>query len=247
MEFSPAQVALGALAGMLVGMTKTGVVGLGLLFVPIMASIFPPKESTGVLLPLLLFADVFAIARYRKFAQWGLLVKLLPWVVPGVVLGYLALWRLPEERVGTALGVLVLCLVAMQVARRRCGEWLEERLPRQWWFSAGIGLVAGFATMLGNLAGAFMSVYLISMGLRKHQFMGTGAWYYLLINGFKIPFSASLGLIDANSLTFDLMVAPFIAIGAFVGFLVFNRIPQVWFNRAILVLAAVAGVRLLLF
>jgi hypothetical protein len=143
------------------------------------------------------------------------------------------------------MGGLILLLVVFQVARERGGEWLEERLPRQWWFSALMGLFAGFTTMVGNLAGPIATVYLLSMGLEKREFMGTGAWYYLICNTAKVPFSAALGLITAQSLKFNLEAAPLILIGAVVGILTFRLIPQKWFNRAVLLLAALAALKML--
>ena len=248
MGLTPLQMILAALAAFLVGFTKTGVAGLGILIVPLMAGleIFTAKESTGALLPMLLFADLFAVARYRRHADWRILGKLLPWILPGILLGCLALKTTPEKRMYPVLAVLILLMVALNLAQKRGGAWIEERVPHQWWFSAAIGILAGFTTMLGNIAGPIMSVYLLSMGLPKREFMGTGAWYYLIVNAVKVPFSAGLGLISAKSLAFNLTSAPLIVIGAVVGILVFARIPQKWFDRAVVVLAAAAAVRLLL-
>jgi len=248
MNLTTTQVALAALAAFLVGFTKTGIAGLGILIVPLMASIgtFTARESTGALLPMLLFADLFAVWRYRHHADWRILGRLLPWIVPGIVLGWVTLARMPEGSMNTALGVLVLAMVAISLAQKRGDAWLEHHLPRRWWFSATIGTLAGFATMLGNVAGPIMSVYLISLSLSKHEFMGTGAWYYLIVNAFKVPFSASLGLITAKSVKFNIMTAPVIVLGALLGILVFARIPQKWFDAAVLILAGAAGVRLLL-
>ena len=245
MEFEPVQIILIVVAAILVGVAKTGVVGLGVLFVPIMASVFPPKESTGVLLPMLVFADIWAVAYHRRNAQWRIIGRLLPWLMPGIVLGALALWKLPAKRMGPLFAVLVLGLIAMRLVQERKGEWLAEHVPQQWWFSAAIGLLVGFVTMVGNVAGAIMGIYLLSMGLRKKEFMGTGAWYFLIGNTIKLPFSAALGLITAQTLLFDLKTTPLILLGAGLGIWVFRKIPQKWFGRAILILATLSALRLL--
>jgi len=245
MELTVSQMIQAVIAAFLVGFSKTGMVGLGVLIVPLMASVFPAKASTGALLPMLIFGDLFAVAWYRQHAQWRILAKLLPWVLPGLVLGTVALKFTSSEALGHMLGGLILLLVVFQVARERGGEWLEERLPRQWWFSALMGISAGFTTMVGNIAGPIMTVYLLSMGLRKREFMGTGAWYYLICNAAKVPFSAGLGLITVRSLTFNLEAAPIILVGAVVGILTFRLIPQKWFNRAVLILAALAALKML--
>ena len=236
---------LAVFAAMIVGFSKPGIAGGGLVVVPILATIFGPKESVGVLLPMLCVADVCGLAYHRKNAQWPLLVRLLPWVLPGIVLGYVALGSIPGKHMGKVLSVLVLLIIAFKLAQDRGGERLAERLPRQWWFPALMGITAGFATMLGNLAGSLMAVYLLSMGLDKRRLMGTAVWYFFLINLIKIPFSAHRGLITADSLLFDLKTVPFILLGAGIGILAFRRISQKWFERVILILAAIAAVRLL--
>ncbi|MCP4621649.1 MAG: sulfite exporter TauE/SafE family protein [Bradyrhizobium sp.] len=238
--------ALGVLAALLVGFAKTGVVGMGILIVPLMATAFPGKASIGALLPMLIFADLFAVARYRRHAQWRLLLMLLPWVLPGLAAGYVTLRFIPAESLPPFLGGMVLFLITLHWLKSRYGGRFEQRLPRSWWFAAVMGCLAGFATMVGNVAGPVMSIYLISMGLKKREFMGTGAWYYLIVNWIKVPFNVSLGLITARSLAFNVRMAPAIAIGALLGILIFKRIPQAWFFRVILLLAAAAATRLLL-
>ncbi len=246
MELTVSQIIQGAVAAFLTGFSKTGMVGLGVLIVPLMAGVFPAKASTGALLPMLIFADLFAVAWYRQHAQWRVLARILPWVFPGLVLGTVALKYTSSDALGHGMGWLILLLVAFQLVRERGGEWFEERLPRAWWFSALMGALAGFTTMAGNIAGPIATVYLLSMGLEKREFMGTGAWYYLIGNIAKVPFSAGLGLITVRSLVFDLETAPVILIGAVIGLLTFRLIPQKWFNRAVLFLAVLAALKLLL-
>jgi len=246
MDLSIFGVAQAILAALLVGFSKTGIAGLGILIIPLMAGIFPAKASVGVLLPMLIFGDLFAVAYYRRHAQWRILCRLLPWVMPGILGGYFALRSLSSAQLAPVLGGLVLMMIVLNLVKDKLGPKLEDRLPHTWWFSALIGLLAGFATMIGNIAGPIMSVYLISMGMKKHEFMGTGAWYYLIVNTVKVPFSASIGLITAASLKFNAMTLPFIAVGAFIGLIVFKRISQKWFTRVILILALIASIRLIL-
>ena len=239
--FSEAALALAA--AFLLGFSKTGIVGLGILIVPMIATVFP-DQALGVLAPMLIFGDLFAVARYRRHAEWRVLGRLLPWVAPGLGAGYFALRAIPKEHFVRALGVLVLAMVAMTVLWERAGARLLERLPRARWFTALMGSLAGVATMVGHVAGPIMSVYLIRMGMDKRRFMGTGAWYYLIVNCAKVPFYAGLAMITPATLRFNAATLPVIAIGAGVGILVFARIPQRWFNRVILALAFVAALRL---
>jgi len=245
MGLTPFEMSIAALAAIVVGFSKTGITGSGILVVPVLAGLVGPKQSVGLLLPMLILADVFGVAYHRKNADWRLLGRLLPWVLPGIVIGYVVLGRISNTAMGPVLAVLVLDIVALRVAQERGGAWLNEHVPNTGWFSAFMGMAAGFATMVGNCAGSIMAVYLLSMRFDKRRFMGTAVWYFLLINLIKVPFSAHRGLITVEGLWFDLKAAPFVALGAVLGILVFNRISQVWFSRVILILAALAALRLL--
>jgi hypothetical protein len=114
------------------------------------------------------------------------------------------------------------------------------------WLAAVLGLLAGIATMLANAAGPIMLAYLLAMQLPKNQFLGTSAWFFLCINLFKVPFSAGLGLITPASLLLDLVLAPALVGGAFLGVYLARRMPQKAFQIAVQGLTAAAAVLLLL-
>ena len=245
MDLTLSQMIIAALAAMMVGFSKTGITGSGIIVVPVLAGLVGPKQSVGLLLPMLILADVFGVAYHRKNADWHLLCKLLPWVMPGILIGYVALGRIDNASMGVVLAMLVLFVIALRIAQTRGGTWLVEHVPHTWWFAAVMGIAAGFATMVGNCAGPIMAVFLLSRGFDKHRLMGTAVWYFLIINLIKVPFSAHRGLITADSLLFDLKAAPFVVLGALVGMAAFRRVSQVWFSRVILILAALAALRLL--
>lgn len=245
MELTTTMWILSGLAALMVGFSKSGITGMGILVVPLMASVFPAKLSVGILLPMLLVGDVFAVTYYRRHADWRLLVRLFPWVLPGIAAGYYALDKITSAQLAPFLGILVLVLIAFTLLRKR-REAAREPRPHHGSFVAVMGFLAGFTTMLGNAAGPIMTVYLLSLQLKKHGFIGTNAWFFLIINALKIPLCISLGLTTADSLLFNLKMVPLIALGAFLGILVFKWIPQQWFSRAVLILAALAAFRLAL-
>ena len=122
MNFSSWEWAVAVLGGLLVGISKTGISGLGMLFVVIFAQIMPAKQATGIVLPLLCFGDLIAVASYRRHAQWRHLWRLFPWTAAGVVLGYFAMDRINENQARLLIGGIVLALVALHVLwRRRAG------------------------------------------------------------------------------------------------------------------------------
>ena len=243
MEHSVLTWALGLAAGVLVGLTKTGVPGLGILIVPLMATIFPAKQSVGALLLMLIVGDVFAVTYYRRYTQWNRLWGLFPAVAVGIAAGAGTLSKIDSATLKPMLGWLVLGILGLELARQRFG-WTD--VPHKWWFVVGTGFLAGFTTTVGNLAGPIMSIYLISKGMPKHQFMGTAAVSFCIVNLCKVPVFAPLGMITGETLRFDLVAIPLIVVGALAGKWLLPRIPQKMFNLTVLILAAVAALRLIL-
>ena len=230
---------------LLVGITKTGIPGLGPVIVPLMASVFRARASTGLLLPLLIAADVFAVVRYRRHAVWAHLIRMLPWTLGGVVAGWLVLGRINDRQLEVTIGLIILAIVAIGLVRARwSGD--DRAIAASWWWAALVGLSAGFTTMISNAAGPIMTLYLLAMRLPKREFVGTGAWYYLLVNAVKMPFSANLGLITGATVLLNVMVLPAIALGAWLGMAALDRIPERGFTRSMQILAAAAAVNLLL-
>lgn len=232
-----------AIAGALaIGLAKTGIGGLGMLAVVIFANLMPAREASGVVLPMLCFADVVAVLAYRQHAQWRYLWKLFPWTAVGVVAGYVAMGRINDRQASVLIGGIILALLAVHLWRqRRRGELAEHGA----WFAATIGVLAGFTTLVANAAGPLMAIYLLAMRLPKLEFVGTGAVYFMLMNLFKVPFMLNLGLINPTSFGLNLWLAPAVLVGALLGRKILVRINQKLFEDLALVLAALAGVKLL--
>ena len=75
---SPSDWGMLFLSATLIGMSKTGIQGISLLAVPLMAIAFGAKPSTGLILPILCVADLIAVLYYRSVAEWKYVFKLLP-------------------------------------------------------------------------------------------------------------------------------------------------------------------------
>ncbi len=246
-HLSPAGWALAILCGMIVGFAKTGIAGTGILIVPLMAYLFPAKESVGILLPMLVIGDIFTVTYYRRHAVWKHVLRALPWAILGILLGYATgkLFTLSNHTMKQEIGVIVLLVLAMGEWVRRQGDTVTERLPHRWWFAAGLGLLGGFLTMTANAAGPVWVVYLLAMELPKEAFLGTSGWMFLILNTFKIPFQWDLGSINSQSLFFNLEMFPAITAGALIGIATVKRLPQRVFDLLVRLLAAVAALRLL--
>jgi len=228
---------------LVVGMSKTGFPGVGVLVVPLLAAVMPARESTGFLLPMLCVADLVAIAYWRRHADWPKLLRLIPWAFVGIVIGFIWLGRVTDEGLMPIIGIIILSLLTLNIWRNRIVNE-QMSIPMNRWFAAVMGLLAGTTTMLANAAGPIMVIYLLAMRLDKKAFLGTGAWYFLIMNLVKLPFSGSLKLITAASLLTDLALAPVIVCGGILGILVVHKIPNRAFHAVVAILAAVAAVNL---
>lgn len=233
------------LCGFFVGVSKTGIPGIGILVVPVMALIIPAKASTGLLLPMLIFADLFAVGYYRRHAVWSHLLRIIPWAFAGIVLGYLTMDRIDDGQFSLFIGAIVLVMLIVNWVRTGRAED-ESSIPDSWWFAALMGLAAGFSTMVANAAGPIMALYLLAMRLPKKEFVGTRAWYFLIMNWVKVPFSAGLGLITAESLWLNVTGMPLIVVGAFAGVVLLRRVPQKYFTLIVRILAGLAAAHLIL-
>jgi uncharacterized membrane protein YfcA len=250
MEIQYWQWALGAVAGCLLGVSKTGIPGLATPVVPLLAAVFGGRPSVGIMLLMLICGDCFAVAWYRRHARWERLLGLLPWVVVGMGMGAATLWftgRLETDRdyVGMLIGVLVLLMVALHLLEHRIPEQLTPKS------AAGVaftGAAAGFATTVANAAGPVMAIYLLAHRLSKQQFMGTIAWYFFIINLTKVPVYVALTALDPqdpvitmHSLAFVLRIVPAIVAGAITGRWLLPRISQRGFDAVVLALAVASA------
>ncbi|MFJ9542893.1 sulfite exporter TauE/SafE family protein [Streptomyces sp. NPDC101225] len=239
-----------AFAALLVGFSKTAVSGANTVSLAIFAAVLPARASTGVLLPILIVGDVLAVLTYRRHAHWPTLWRLFPAVAAGVVLGTLFLVWADDAVVRTSIGAILLLMAGVTIWRRRTAE--AEQEPDQVATRSGrakarsYGVLGGFTTMVANAGGPVMSMYLLSAGFRKLGFLGTSAFFFLIVNVSKVPFSAGLGLIDGSSLLLDLALAAFVVPGAFLGKWAVNRINQRLFEQLVIAATIVGGLQLLL-
>ncbi len=232
------------LSAFVTGVSKTGLPGLGILHVPLMAMVLPKRESTGILLGMLILGDLIAATYYRRRAEWKHVLRPLPAAFAGIVAGWQAMRFVTNRQLGPIIGVIVLGMLALNYWRTRAGGE-DAPIPTQWWFAAALGFIAGFTTMMANAAGPIMVIYLLAMRLPKLEFVGTSAWFFFVMNWLKVPFSMHLGLITRDSVQLDLMMLPLIAAGSIAGILFLRQIPQKAFNSVVQILAAAAALKLL--
>ena len=227
----------------LLGLSKSGIKGIGIIIVVILAFVFGEKASTGVLLPMLIVADVFAVIYYNRHAQWKYIFKLLPWMVIGVLVGVWIGNDISELLFKRIMAVIIIVSVGIMF-------YTENRksnaIPKNKLFAGTTGFLAGFTTMIGNLAGPISNIYFLAMRFPKNEFIGTAAWLFFIINVFKLPFHFFIWkTVTVETLILNAVLIPAVILGFFVGVSIVKLISNLNYRRFILIVTAIGGVIML--
>jgi len=231
------------LAAFTLGLGKSGIKGIGVITVILMVLVFGSKESTGALLPMMIFADVFAVIYYNKHTQWYYLKKLIPMMFLGVIVGVWWGDSISEKLFKEVMSVFILVTVAIMI-------WMElkktYKIPKHWIFSGGMGWLSGFTSMIGNLAGPFSNIYFLAMRLPKNEFIGTAAWLFFIINVFKLPFHIFVWkTIDKQTLTINAVLIPTIVLGFYLGAKLVKVISNELYRKFVLLITAAGAIFIL--
>jgi uncharacterized membrane protein YfcA len=237
---------LAIVAAISIGLAKAGFAGIGMVAVIFFASMMGARDSTGMVLPLLIAADIGAVSIYRGHARWDHVRRTLPPAAVGVVLGAYILSHLDNASFKPILGGIIFALTVAQLVRMNWPELFTPALSHSRSLALALGLLAGVTTMMANAAGPLVALYFVAVGLPKFEVVGTLAWFFFLINLFKMPFSVGIGVIDRESLVFDALLVPAVMVGLIAGRWLIHRIPQKAFDVLMLLFAAVASIRLIL-
>ncbi len=243
-ELTAAQWSLAALAAAGIGVSKSGFAGLGMFHIIVFAQLFGARASTGIILPMLVVGDVSAVAAFRRHARWEHIGRVLPPTVVGIVVGWLVMHRIDEQAFRPLIGGVVLGLTVLQVLRLARPGWFAD-VPHTRWFAVALGFTAGMTTMLVNGAGPIVALYLLAVGLPKYEFVGTGAWFFLIVNVLKLPLSAEQNLITWETLQLNGLLAPCVVAGLLGGRMLVRHVPQRLFDFLLLAFTAAASLRML--
>jgi uncharacterized membrane protein YfcA len=242
------QYVLIALSAFLVGLGKGGLPGVGNLTVVLAALVLPAKASVGILLPILISADIIAVLVYRRHTEWRYIWKLAPWVIIGIVIGYFVFSQVDDAQVRFLIGFILLSMTGLHFYRKWTRRNLSEgdTLPQHPAFISSAGMISGFATMVANAAGPVAALYFIASGLPKYAYIGTAAWFFLLVNLFKVPFMIHLEIINFASMRFSASFMLFSVLGAVIAPFIVRHINQKVFEFLIWFFVIVGGLKLVI-
>ena len=222
-----------AILGMMIGLAKGGFGGLGALLTPILALILPVTLAVGVLLPMLIVGDAFALSMYWKEWDLGLVKRMLPAGVVGALAGTALLSWLPLDALRIILGIFVLVLVAYKFASDRLQSMRYE--PKHWHAPAA-GALSGLASGMFNSGGPAFSSYLLLQKLKARPFIATSVLYFAVLNLIKVPGFLYTGVLNVPLLLSLWWVFLFIPVGIWLARLTLTRVSPSAFEWIIVVL-----------
>jgi uncharacterized membrane protein YfcA len=240
-----------AIAITLIGVTKSGFgSGLGLLNVPLIViamgyTSHGSQAALGLMLPLLIIGDIIAVVQYRKLFKASLLKRLLPGSIVGVVLGYLLLsWFHSQQELMNALIRLEIgleCIILVSLHWWREARGMQKSLLREPLRGAATGTFAGASSTLAHAAGPVIAMYLLPLNLPRQQFVGTSAFYFFMLNSFKVPFYWFAGMFALVPWGISMSLAPLVLVGAIIGWFVLKRLSDRVFMKIVYVVTFMLG------
>lgn len=232
------------LGAFLIGLSKAGfATGIGMVTTPLLAAAMPAREAIGVLLPLLVAADILTLAVYWNRWDLSLVRTLLVGAVIGIAGGTFFITSISDRALSFSIGIVGLVLVLLLVIRH---IWFPGRVYRpSWRVGVSVGIAAGFSSTIAHAAGPIVALYLLAQRPDKETFVASNGIFFALNNAFKVPPYVASGLITTATLGADLWYLPAIPIGVAAGWLLQRVIPQRRFDVVVYVLLLVTSAHLI--
>jgi len=232
------------MVALLTGMSKTGITGAGMLSSPLLALVFGGHNSSGIILPMLIIGDAFGVWYYHRHASWKHLKLLFPWAALGIVAGTFTGNYIDDKAFKIIMAITIFISIPLMIWLKKSEK---DQVPSTGWFSISTGIAGGFTSMVGNLAGSVMAVYLLAARLPKNVYIGTTAWFFLVINWAKVPFHVfSWNTITLNTFFLSIVTLPVILLGALIGISIIKKIPEEYYRWFIITMTIVAAIFMIL-
>ncbi len=232
-----------------IGIAKAGFGGgVGVIAVPLVANALPAERAIGVMLPILILADVFSVWSHRKGVSWLHLRSLLTGAICGILLGTWVLWTFQETgkltfALNLCVGSICLVFVALQLYRLLGGY--VPRIPPGPGGGIASGGFAGIVSTVAHSAGPVITIYLLEQRMEKTRLVATMVLFFLVVNCSKLPTYIGLGLINSRTLVESALFATFVPVGIMAGLWMHKRLAEKPFTLIMYLGAAVAGARML--
>lgn len=226
-----------------IGLSKGGLGGtLGALATPTMALVLPPEGAIGLLLPILIIADLFAVAWHWKKWESRQILLLLPGAIAGITIGTFFITNAPTSALRISLGIVVILFVIYRLTEKQ----IKRRMYRpHTWHGILAGTITGFSSALAHTGGPPFSMYLLMQELPPRRFAATSALFFAIVNWIKVPYYFYAGLFDWSRLLSIAWMLPLLPLGVWHGRRLSETVDKPTFDRLITFLLATAAVYLI--
>ena len=231
------------LVALLVGMGKAGLSGTIIVAIPILAAVWGGRQSTGLMLLLLLIGDLFAVKAYHRGTRWDEIRGLIPAALAGILLGGLTGNYINDLQFKYLIAVFVLVCLLLMIYQEYKGA--DFKVPHNRLFIIFVGMIRVFASMVGNAAGPIFAVYLLAIGLNKKHYLGTVSVFFFIVNLLKLPIQIFVWQsITWRSALLILLLLPLVYLGIRLGIWLVRQINEKTFRYLVIAMTFIASVRL---
>lgn len=221
------------------GLSKLGIPA-ALIFSPILASVYGGKASAGIIIIPVIVSDLIVMYLYRKDVEKKVLFKILPLTVLGIIVAVIFGNNISDEIFKKSMGIIILIIGTLTLLKSLKIDFSK--------LSFLFGFLGGIAAFIGNVSGPMMSIYLLNIKMDRDKFYGTRTWFYFIVNIIK----ATLYVLVLNNIhleTFKLtsVAIPFVFVGVFAGKYFVEKMNQNVFEKFILIVSLISGLKLIFF
>jgi uncharacterized protein len=233
---------LATVAVILLGLSKGGFFGLGVMALPLLSLKVPPLQAAAIILPTVLAQDALTVWTYRRdWSAWNLKI-MIPSMAAGIAVAGLFAASLSAAHIRLAIGLIA----GIFVLRHWLGTRFERLAPQPGLLTGVLfGVIGGFTTMLANAGGPAWQMHLLPQRLDKLTYVGTFTMLFAASNLMKIPAYGALGQLTPENLAIGAVLLPAAVIANYGGIWLVRRTPTELFFRIAYVLMFLISVELI--
>ena len=225
----------------LLGLSKGGFAGIGLLSLPLMALVVSPVQAAAIMLPILMVQDVVSVWAYRRTWDRRNIMMLLPGAMAGILVGWMVAAYVSEASVRIGVGILGVGFATYRLALgNRAPATAPGRLAGHFW-----GWVCGFVSFIAHAGGPPFQVYMLPQRLQRDIFVGTGSVFFAIVNLVKVAPYMALGQFSRENLATSAALFPAAILSTFLGVMLVRRVRGDRFFTIVYILLIGVGSKLI--
>jgi len=228
------------IAVVILGLSKGGFAGVGMISTPMLALVVGPVAAAGVIFPILVVQDLIAVAMYRRTFDRQILATMIPGAALGVGLAYAFASTVPGWAVEVVLGAVSLAFSLRQL-KSQLGSLSKPVEVHAGWLGVLSGVGSGFTSMIAHAGTPPFQFYVMPRRLDREMYVGTSVLFFAATNLMKAPAFFALGQLSSSQLRTTLLFFPLAMASSWLGVRLVRTIDVRKFNVVItLILLAVS-------